>query len=308
MKLQILDSIIDILDHVQNDISNSTNKSEKPQSDFNQVPKEIVKENTEQEMQSIKSPIQENQENEFPIEFLDKISKLKNSYFTYEIYKFFDEISEKGNQKMMLKAIEEGLHEKIFDWGNVLHHASEKGNLRLVKSLIECGCDKEAEGIWGYTPLLYASWKGHLEVAKYLISIGANIEAKEDKGETPLYIASENGHAEVVKYLISVGANKEIKNQFGYTPLIVASINGHLEVVKCLVSAGANKNAKDRDGDTPLIHASMGDHLRVFKYLISAGADKTARNNNRQTANLVAGRNVRDYLVIEQFKRNHVNF
>ena len=46
---------------------------------------------------------------------------------------------------MMLKACEEGLWKKQnrdYFGTNVLHYSSSVRNLRLVKSLIEYGCDK----------------------------------------------------------------------------------------------------------------------------------------------------------------------
>ncbi|EAX96389.1 hypothetical protein TVAG_276740 [Trichomonas vaginalis G3] len=59
---------------------------------------------------------------------------------------------------MIQKASEEGLWEKKtkkYTKNNVLHIACKKGNLGLVKSLINC--NKEAKDNNGYTPLIYAS-------------------------------------------------------------------------------------------------------------------------------------------------------
>ena len=80
---------------------------------------------------------------------------------------------------MISKTCEEGLWEKTTEYGrNVLHVGCEKGNLQLVKSLVECGCNKETKTNDGNTPLIQASYYGHLEVVKYLISNGANKDAK----------------------------------------------------------------------------------------------------------------------------------
>ncbi|EAY00421.1 hypothetical protein TVAG_114250 [Trichomonas vaginalis G3] len=261
MKMRILEGIISILEQLLKDQSISTNQIEKHQANLDQIQKE--KENNEKEIQTLHSQHKEKEENDLPKEFLSKISKLKNSRDFIEIYKFFEEISEKGNQKMMQKACDEELWKKQKDnyFGtNVLHEASSKGNLRLVKSLIECGCDKE-----GGTPLYWASRQGKLEVVKYLTSVGANKEAKDDDGYTSLILASYFDKLEVVKCLISAGANKEAKNNEGFTPLIKASEYGHLEVVKYLISVGANKSAKTNEGKTALDY-SKGE---VRKYLLS---------------------------------------
>ncbi|EAY16590.1 ankyrin repeat protein, putative [Trichomonas vaginalis G3] len=163
-----------------------------------------------------------NENNNYWKAILTKISELKKAGDFESIYNFLDELSEKGDQEMMSKACKEGLWKKIapkkYRWDNeknVLHVASEKGNLRLVKSLIECNCDNETKNNVGDTPLIYASRYGKLEVVQYLISIGADKEAKNKFGETPLILASKEGHLEVVKYLISVGADKEVKNNDG---------------------------------------------------------------------------------------------
>ena len=169
-------------------------------------------------------------------DLLNKISSLKESDDFDSVYKFFEELSSKGNREIISKACEEGLWKKT-NWlkANVLHVASDKRNLNLVKSLIECDCDKETKSNNGWTPLIYASYDGHLEVVKYLISIGADKDAKSNDGDNPLISASQYGQLEVVKYLISVGADKDAKNKNGWTPLYIAKSN----VRDYLISIGA---------------------------------------------------------------------
>ncbi|EAX83403.1 hypothetical protein TVAG_242560 [Trichomonas vaginalis G3] len=298
MKMRVFEGIIVFLEQLQKDQSITAHKIEKLQADLIRIQKE--KENVEKEMQTLHSQLKAKEGYDLPKEFLSKISKLKNSEDFNQIYKFFEEISEKGNQKMMQKACEEELWKKQNDdfcGTNVLHYASLEGNLRLVKSLIECGCDKDFNSKNGGTALFWASIYGYLEIIQYLISVGANKEAKGSKGFTPLILASIGGKLDVVKYLISVGANKEAKDNSGSTPLIKASANGQLDVVKYLISVGANKEAKDNSGDTPLIFASCYGHFEVVKYLISVGANKEAKNNEGKTALDCSKGAVREYLL-----------
>ena len=64
----------------------------------------------------------------------------------------------------------------IFQKGNTpLHAACEKGNLEIVKILLEHGAEKDAENVDGFTPLLRACTNGHLFVIKELAARGANI-------------------------------------------------------------------------------------------------------------------------------------
>lgn len=101
---------------------------------------------------------------------LAKIKELKHSNDFASVYDFLDELSTEGELELLSKACEEGLWEKktLQDQNviakNVLHVACETGNLKLVKSLIECGCDKEVKNNYGDTPLIAATMYGQFEV------------------------------------------------------------------------------------------------------------------------------------------------
>ncbi|EAX97959.1 hypothetical protein TVAG_316240 [Trichomonas vaginalis G3] len=257
------------------------------------------------------------------------MNKIRTSNFETS-YRFLDELTEKGSQTVIPKASKEILDEKKNKYGQtMLNEATTKGNLKLIKALIECGVNIETKDSYGYTPLINAAEKGFLDIVKYYLSIGANIEARNNSGSTALIAAVYNDHLDVVKYLIfaganieardndgytslivasfcdkidivkyliSVGANKEAKKNNGLTSLIAAAYNGNIEVVEYLIKEGANIEAKDNEGWTPLIAASFNDHLEVAQCLIKAGADKLAMDNNGITALSHAKVNVLKYL------------
>ncbi|EAY09555.1 ankyrin repeat protein, putative [Trichomonas vaginalis G3] len=285
MKFKIMDGIINILDQKEKESHDSTEQIQKHQEKLKEIQNQIQNAAKETNVN------QTNESSNHSREILTKIAELKKSYDIKSVYKLFEELSTKRNQEMIQKACEEGLWEKETACRkNVLHIACEKGNLELVKSLIECKCDKEAEDGFGYTPLITASSNNKLEVVKYLISVGADKEAVENRNSTPLICALRNGHIEIVKYLVSIGINKEAKDSERSTPLIWASKEGLLEIVKYLISIGANKEAKNKYRYTPLIYASEKDHLEIVKYLISVGADKEAMNKGRYTPLIYASK------------------
>ncbi|EAY03864.1 ankyrin repeat protein, putative [Trichomonas vaginalis G3] len=274
MKLTLLDGIIDNMNQIENEMSNYTKTIQKLQSDLNLIQNQ--KQNCEKEIQSLKSQLKEKEreiseskeENNIRKEILSKIAGLQNSDVFEIIYNFLDNLSEKGNQKILAKACEVGFWNvklKSMWENNVLIEASHRGNLGLVKSLIECGCDKESRSNQGGTPLIWASGHHHPDIVKYLISVGAKLENPDNYGNTPLIWASGYGHLDIVKYLISVGANKDAKGDLGNTSLIWASKCNHLEVVKYLVSIGVNKDSMDKDGKTALSFAKD----QIKEYLIS---------------------------------------
>ena len=85
--------------------------------------------------------------------------------------------------------------------------------------------------------LLKECEKGELKIVKFLVENGANIEIKDNNGMTPLSNACRGGYLDVVKFLIENGANIETKDVNGMTPLLKAI---SLDVVKFLVEKGAN--------------------------------------------------------------------
>ena len=101
--------------------------------------------------------------------------------------------------------------------------AIEKGNLELVKELLEQGAEINARDKYGWTALHFASLYGHLEIVKELHEAGAEIEAKtNNNGMTALHYASRNGHLEIVKYLVEKGADIEAKTNYNKTSLHLA--------------------------------------------------------------------------------------
>ncbi|EAY04753.1 hypothetical protein TVAG_288950 [Trichomonas vaginalis G3] len=119
MKLRLIDGVIDHMNYIQNEMSNYTKKLEKFQSELNMV--QTQNQNYEKEIQSLKYQIEDKKreiseikdENDIPKVILSKITELKNSDDFESIYNFVDGLSGIGNQKMMEKAYEEGLWQKI---------------------------------------------------------------------------------------------------------------------------------------------------------------------------------------------------
>lgn len=105
--------------------------------------------------------------------------------------------------------------------------ASKKGNINIVKYLIEKGAvidtvDNEA--------IRRAAENGRLDTVIFLADVGADIHAKYEQA---LRFSAANGHLEVVRFLISRGADVTVLDN---QAIHLASKNGHLEVVKELIS------------------------------------------------------------------------
>ena len=73
------------------------------------------------------------------------------------------------------------------------------------------------------TPLHIGAIRGNIKVVRLLINAGANPNIKDFDQNTPLHYASENGHFECIIFFIKEAmADPTIKNKYGYTPSDIA--------------------------------------------------------------------------------------
>jgi ankyrin repeat protein len=151
--------------------------------------------------------------------------------------------------------------------------ASKHGHMDVVKCLLSSGANINFRDKLGQSPLFVASQKGHYNIVKCLFSSGAEINLHDIWDQSPLFIASKCGHCDIVKCLLSSGADINLCDEGGQSPLFAASMFGHCDVVKCLLSSGADINLHDKRGQSPFFAASMCGHCDVVKCLISSGAD-----------------------------------
>jgi ankyrin repeat protein len=63
-----------------------------------------------------------------------------------------------------------------------------------------------------YTPLHWAARKGNLDVVKLLLENGANPNAVDNSKNTPLHKAAGNGPTEVARLLLDSGADATLAN------------------------------------------------------------------------------------------------
>lgn len=158
--------------------------------------------------------------------------------------------------------------------------ACYKGQLDMVKFLLDAGADQEHKTEEMHTALMEASMDGHVEVARLLLDSGAQVTMPADSFESPLTLAACGGHVELAMLLLERGANIEEVNDEGYTPLMEAAREGHEEMVALLLSQGAEINAQTEEtSETALTLACCGGFTEVVDFLIKAGADISAGAN-----------------------------
>ncbi|MDE0152187.1 MAG: ankyrin repeat domain-containing protein [Bdellovibrionales bacterium] len=100
----------------------------------------------------------------------------------------------------------------------------------------------------GKTILHYASEKGLLDVVKQVFGRKPNINMQTPEGWTPLHLASVNSHFPVIEFLVNQGADVNIKDKEGVTPLYFAVGSGNKHAVALLLKSKASVFLTDKAG------------------------------------------------------------
>ena len=101
-----------------------------------------------------------------------------------------------------------------------LYNAVEKGNLTLVKLLLEKGVDIN-EPCFDRYPLMYAT-EGHT-ILECLLKAGANVEVQtEEEHDNALMLAANYGNIKAIQLLLDAGADVTVKNKEGLTAYDIA--------------------------------------------------------------------------------------
>ena len=158
-----------------------------------------------------------------------------------------------------------------------LADAAMRGDVEMVRSLLEGGADLDAPQGDGMTALHWAAERGDREIAKLLISAGADMEAGTRLGGyTPLHLASKGGHSAVAAALLEAGGEANaLTGSSAATPLHLAAAAADGEaVVSLLLSHGADVNAREASaGQTPLMFAAGYNRAASIRTLLKGGAD-----------------------------------
>jgi len=237
-------------------------------------------------------------------------------------------LQEKNRQIVEYLLSQNELLFRDYDAGNhvALLLAIEQGNLKLVKTLVNMGCDLEpgrprdgysesalhytiknneyeiteyllSKGVSAnkYNPLLYASYYKDTRFAEVLLNYGADVNLVSKSGETALNRAVNERNTNLTKLLLMHGADPNLVTKQNSLPLDTAVRQNKYEMVKYLLASGADPNSERKYSNrTPLFYAISGRHskkdIRILEELILHGADVSHTDNRGETPLTIAGK------------------
>ena len=182
------------------------------------------------------------------------------------------------NQDSLLPQEEKEKNEKIFkdfinaktqgDNQTALHYASFRGNIKIIKLLIENHAEINALTSGGYN-MLHKAAQGNKPSAIVYFNKKYNMDlmSTEENNMNALHIAATNGMDSSVIFLLSLGIDPNAKDKNGFTALHYAVKKGHLRIIKKLLQKGADRNIQDyKFKKTPVMLAKRNPEiLEIFR-------------------------------------------
>ncbi len=173
--------------------------------------------------------------------------------------------------------------------------AASRGDLEMVKALVQGGALVNQRDEKDFTALLRALQKKDEAVAEVLLAQpGINLNAQGSTGVTALMSYVNLRREEVVEKLLSGGADVNLQDADGDTALHYASQTGNLNILRMILKKRPDVNAKNSVGGTPLMWTAVFGHQEAMQLLLENGADPSLKDNKGRTAQAWALENKQD--------------
>jgi ankyrin repeat protein len=183
-------------------------------------------------------------------------------------------------------------------YSNPLCLAAERGQIVLVRELLQAGNHANAVARDSLTPMHFAAGSGHAQVVRELIRAGGDPNAVgTDDERSPLHWAANGGHLEATIVLLKLGSSSSASDEKNFTPLHLAAKNGHLRVVQALLDhqggaeastqakGGAPYETKDKTLETTAeAPHETNDEISESESGVSVTMDSRSRPNSPSTA------------------------
>ena len=170
---------------------------------------------------------------------------------------------------------------------NSLSQEEKINNENIFKDFINAKTETEH-----LTALHYASFRGNIKIIKILIQNFANVQALTYNGLNMLHKGAQGNSPNSIiyfnkKYNIDIAST----NNDNLNSMHFAAISGMDNSIIYLLNMGLNPNLQDINGNTPLHYAVKYGQNRIIKKLLHNGADKNILNKNKVSPAMLAREN-----------------
>ena len=149
-----------------------------------------------------------------------------------------------------------------------LHYASFRGNIKIIKLLIENHAEINALSTNGYNMIHKAAQGNKPSAIVYFYKkYNMELETTDENQMTALHIAAHSGMENSVIYLLSLGINPNLQDKNGYTALHYAVKKNQKRIIKKLLQKGADRNIQEnKTKKTPVMMAkNKPEILEIFR-------------------------------------------
>uniref|UniRef100_A0A0D2YHQ0 F-box domain-containing protein n=1 Tax=Fusarium oxysporum (strain Fo5176) TaxID=660025 RepID=A0A0D2YHQ0_FUSOF len=177
---------------------------------------------------------------------------------------------------------------------SLFHAAAASGSPTLIKLLLQHGANPNIAPD-GRFPLTVAAEYGNVEMVKVLLECGVDIDAQYEGDDTPLHMAMKGNHPETIMVLIEAGANVSSADRSGLQPLhMVPQCDKSAEIIDALLAKGADLSAVSNDGLTILQSSAEVSNFDVVRLLLERGANPKISSDRTL---LLASRHGQEWIV-----------
>ena len=150
------------------------------------------------------------------------------------------------------KDLESFINKKTLQGVTAIHYASFKGDIKIIKSLIENGADKFAITNRQLNVMHYAAQGNQPNSLVFFKDLyNMDIRAKDQGGSTPLHWAAYAGAESALTYLLTWDVDINDRDNEDFTPLHLAVVSKQIKIVKRLLQKGASIKPYGEKSPTP---------------------------------------------------------
>lgn len=150
-----------------------------------------------------------------------------------------------------------------------LHLAVSRGQVEVVKKLLEKDAKIDVQTKEGYTPLHLAMIKGDINIFTILIEKNPNINTKSKDGKSVLHLAASRGAFSIVERLLNMGATLIDYDKNEYTAAHYAALNDDTEMMKLFIKHDPKIIAQDTKQSLGIFQIVLNFIIEnMFKFLV----------------------------------------